>query len=111
LYELTQDLRNTRNLDSSQLAESLDRRLGELDAVADHVLNVMGQQSASLQSLRQLDFRIQDLQLETETQLSNLQSTDVAETVLRLQNDQSLLEYTYAITAEITSIGLIDFLR
>ncbi len=111
VFELVQDLRNTRDLDSEQLAASLDRRLGELSNMSDHVLNVMGQQSASLQTLRQLEFRIQDLQLETETQLNNIQSTDIAETVLRLQNDQSLLEYTYAITAEISSIGLIDFLR
>ena len=111
LYELTQDLRNTRDLDSSELSESLDRRLGELENVADHVLDVMGQQSASLQTLQQLEFRVQDFQLQTETQLSNLQSTDIAEAVLRMQNDQSLLEYTYAITADISSRGLIDFLR
>ena len=111
VFELVQDLRNTRNLDSEQLAAALDRRLGELANMSDHVLDVMGQQSASLQTLRQLEFRIQDLQLETETQLNNIQSTDIAETILRLQNDQSLLEYTYAITAEISSIGLIDFLR
>jgi flagellar hook-associated protein 3 FlgL len=111
VYELVQDLRNTRNLDGEQLAASLDRRLGELSNMSDHVLNVMGQQSASLQTLRQLEFRIQDLELETETQLNNIQSTDIAETVLRLQNEQTLLEYTYAITAEISSIGLIDFLR
>lgn len=111
VYELVQDLRNSRDLDGEQLAATLDRRLGELSNMSDHVLNVMGQQSASLQTLRQLEFRIQDLQLETETQLNNIQSTDIAETVVRLQNDQSLLEYTYAITAEISSIGLIDFLR
>ena len=111
VYELAQDLRNTRNLDSEQLAESLDRRIGELSKVSDHVLGVMGQQSASLQTLRQLEFRIQDLQLETETQLNNIQSTDIAETVLRLQNEQNLLQYTYAVTAEISAIGIIDFLR
>ena len=89
VYELVQDLRNTRDLDGEQLAATLDRRLGELSNMSDHVLNVMGQQSASLQTLRQLEFRIQDLQLETETQLNNIQSTDIAETVLRLQNDQA----------------------
>ena len=71
----------------------------------------MGRQSASLKTLDELDFRIQDLTLEVETQLNNLQTTDISDAVLRLQNDQSLLEYTYAVTAQIASTSLIDFLR
>jgi len=111
VYELTQDLHNTRGLDNAALAETIDHRLGELDRIGDHVLEVMGQQSASLQTLQELDFRIQDLQLEVESQLSEIQSTDIPTAVLRLQNDQSLLEFTYAITAQIASTSLIDFLR
>jgi len=111
LYELSQDLRNVRHLDDSQVAESLDRRLGELSKMSNHILDMVGLQSASLQSLSQLDFRIQDLQLETETRLSNLSSTDIGEAVLRLKNEQQLLEYTYRITADIASTSLIDFLR
>lgn len=110
-YELTQDLRNSRGLGNKEQAESLDRRLGELNQLGDHVLGVMGQQSASLQTLDELDFRIKDLQLEVETQLSDLQSTDIPNAILRMQNDQSLLEYTYAVTARIASTSLIDFLR
>jgi flagellin-like hook-associated protein FlgL len=111
LYELTLDLRNTRGLDNVQRAAALDRRVGELDHLADHVLEVMGRQSASLKTLNELDFRVQDLQLEVETQLNNLQATDISEAVLRLQNDQSLLQYTYAVTSQIASTSLIDFLR
>jgi flagellar hook-associated protein 3 len=111
LHELVQDLRNTRNLGNTELAASLDRRLAELGAASDHLLDSMGHQAASLQTLQQLDYRVQDLELETEEQLNNVQATDIAEAVLRMQNDQALLEYTYAVTAEITSVGLIDFLR
>jgi flagellin-like hook-associated protein FlgL len=111
LHELAQDLRNSRQLDHSQLTEALDRRLGQLRRLSDHVLEIVGQQSASLQTLSQLQIRVQDLELNVETQLNNLQSTDIPEAVLRLKNEQSLLEYTYAITAQITSQGLLDFLR
>ena len=111
LYELSLDLRNTRGLDNVDRAASLDQRVGELDHLADHVLEVMGRQSASLKTLDELEFRVQDLQLEVETQLNNLQATDISDAVLRLQNDQSLLEYTYAVTAQIASTSLIDFLR
>jgi flagellar hook-associated protein 3 FlgL len=111
VYELIQDLRNTRGLDNQRLSESLDRRIGDLNRVGDHVLEVMGRQSASLQVLDELDFRVEDLQIQVETQLSDLTSTDIPEAVLRMQNDQTLLEYTYAVTAQITSTSLIDFLR
>ncbi len=111
LYELAQDLRNTRGLSAAELTEALDRRIGELGQLSDHVLSVVGQQSTSLQALQRLGTRNDDLALETETQLSDLQSTNIPETVLRLQNDQNLLQFTYAITAEINSISLLDFLR
>ncbi len=111
LYELSQDLRGARDLSNTQLAESLDRRVGELDRLSDHVLEVLGEQAASLQTLGELDARVTDLQLETETRLSNLAATDIPATVLRLQNDQNLLEFTYAVTAQISSTNLLDFLR
>ncbi len=111
IYELIADLRNTRGLSDNQLAGALDRRIGELDLASNRVLDVLGYQAASLQALDQLDLRVQNLRLETETHASELQSTDVAETVLRMQNDQALLEYTYAITAQIKSTSLINFLR
>jgi len=111
IYELIADLRNTRGLSNTEVASALDRRIGELDLASNRVLDVLGYQAASLQALDQLDLRVQNLRLETETHASNLQSTDIAETVLRMQNDQALLEYTYAITAQIKSMSLIDFLR
>jgi flagellar hook-associated protein 3 FlgL len=111
LYELKEDLRNTRGLDNQARAQSLDRRIGEIERLSEHVLEAVGRQAASLQVLDDLEFRVQDLQLDVETQLSELQSTDISEAVLRMQNDQTLLEYTYAVTAQITSTSLIDFLR
>lgn len=111
LHELASDLRNTRGLDSQAYSAALDRRLGELDGLADHMLVTVGQQSASLQALDELEIRVQNLQLEVETQVNNFQATDIPETVLRLQNEQSLLEFTYSVTAQIASTSLLDFLR
>lgn len=111
LHELAQDLRNNRDLSNADYAAALDRRIGDLSEMADHILITMGRQSASLQSLEELEYRIGDLELEVETQLSNVQSTDIPETVLRLQNEQSLLEFTYSVTAQITSTSLLNFLR
>ncbi len=111
LHELAADLRNTRGLDSQAYSASLDRRLGELNGLADHMLLTIGKQSASLQALDELEVRVQNLQLEVETQVNNFQATDIPEAVLRLQNEQSLLEFTYSVTAQIASTSLLNFLR
>ncbi|MDA7918325.1 flagellar hook-associated protein FlgL [Mariniblastus sp.] len=111
LHELAQDLRNNRDMSNADYGSALDRRIGELGEMADHILVTMGRQSASLQSLEELEYRIEDIELEVETQLSNVKSTDIPETVLRLQNEQSLLEFTYSVTAQITSTSLLNFLR
>ena len=110
LYELSLDLRNARSQDSEGYAAALDRRIADLDRLSDHLLETVGRQSATLQTLSQLGDRMANLQLEAETQLSNLAATDVPATVLQLQNDQSLLEYTYSVTAAINTTSIIDFL-
>jgi flagellin-like hook-associated protein FlgL len=111
LYELAADLRNTRGLDSQQLAQSLDRRLGELEGIGKRALAALGEQSSSLRTLQSLGFRVDDLKLSIETRISEVQATDLPEAVLRLENSQALLQYTYAVTAEISSLGLLEFLR
>lgn len=111
LYELTQDLREVRTLSNKELADSLGRRLGDLEKLSNTVLETVGNQAASLKTLRQLGERIEDIKLESELNLNVVQSTNIAETVLKMRNDQTLLEYTYSITANIASVQLIDFLR
>lgn len=111
LYEIASDLRNERGLSSAELSGSLDRRVGELSAMSDHAFSILGEQSTSLSTLERLSFRLEDLEISVTTQLSDVQSTDISESVLRLQNSQNLLQYTYAVTARISSLGLLDFLR
>ena len=108
-HELISDLRNTREFDSVDFAESLDRRFGELSALSDRVLVTLGQQSASLQSLDELSNRVGDLQLQTEIQINELQATDLPEAVLNLQNQQTLLEFTYSVAARVASTSLLSF--
>lgn len=108
-HELISDLRNTREFDGVDYAESLDRRFGELSELSDRVLTTLGRQSASLQSLNELGNRVGDIQLQTEIQINELQATDLPEAVLNLQNQQTLLEFTYSVAARVTSISLLNF--
>lgn len=110
-HELVSDLRNARDLDGQGYSQSLDRRLGDLERLADNALNSLGRQSASLLSLQELEFRVEDISLETKIQINQFQATDIPEAVLQLQSQQSLLEFTYAVTAQVNSTSILDFLR
>ena len=70
---------------------------------------IRDRQSASLQSLDELSNRVGDLQLQTEIQINELQATDLPEAVLNLQNQQTLLEFTYSVAARVASTSLLNF--
>lgn len=111
LSNLADDLRNTRGLDSHSLADSLDRRLGELHGIGEKAFETLGEQATSLRTMDALATRVDDLRLSVETRVSNVQATDMPEAVLRLENSQQLLQYTYAVTASINQLSLLNFLN
>ncbi|QEG23379.1 flagellar hook-associated protein FlgL [Mariniblastus fucicola] len=111
LHGLAIDLRNERGLSNGDLTDSLDRRLGELDAMSDHAYSILGEQSTSLSTLENLNYRLEDLEISVQTQLADVQATDIPEAILKMENSSALLQYTYAVTAQISSLGLLDFLR
>ena len=111
IFNVVEDLRNTRNLSNVQAADALDRSLGELDNVRQRILIAMGQQSTSLRTLDGIEQRKDQLSLQLQTDASEIQATDFAQAALELANSQALLEYSFAVTAQINSLNILDFLR
>ncbi len=111
ISNIIDDLRGDRELSSSQFTRSLDSHLSELENVRGNVLAAIGSQSTSLQILEDTGFRKESLALQTQTDASDIQGTDFSEAALQLANANALLEYTFAVTAQITSINILDFLR
>jgi len=111
LDELILDLRGGRNVDNSQYADAVSRRLGELGKIADRVLTAVGLQSTSLAGLEQLKNRNEDLQGETQVRLGDLQDTDFAQAVIELTSAQMLQQYSFSVASQIMKQSLIDFLR
>ncbi|MEM0926052.1 MAG: flagellar hook-associated protein FlgL [Planctomycetota bacterium] len=105
------DLRNVRDLSNSNYGQSLSRRFDELDEAASKLFDIMGQQASSLRTMQTIEERIDDLMLSVETRISDIQATDFPEAVTQLTNSQNLLQYTYAVTAQLTSLNLLQFLR
>lgn len=111
LHATAADLRNDRQLSNSAYGEALNRRLGEFDRASETLFSVMGEQATSLKTMETMEFRVDDLMLSVESSIGELQATDFPEAVLRLENSQTMLQYTYAVTANLNSLGLLEFLR
>ena len=89
LMELRDDLRNTRQLAPGQWQEAMQRRLGDVERVHDHLLTVIGQQSVSLENLDALQGRLETYQLEMQRAVAEVESVDATQAVLGLQNEQN----------------------
>ncbi|SFI36286.1 flagellar hook-associated protein FlgL [Planctomicrobium piriforme] len=102
---------NPGQLSGSDLDAAFERRLQDLDAASNHLLDVIGEQSVSLQSLDTLDARLQTLQLNSETTLNDAQSTDYATAITQLQEQQNLLQFTLQTLNTLSNISILDFLN
>lgn len=111
LHELQQDLLNDRGLNAEQVTDAIGRRLGELDALATRAQQSLGQQAASLATLEDFSSQLTVLDLANQTEQVEIGAVDITEAVLQLRNAESLLEYTFAVSGRLSSIGLLDFLR
>lgn len=110
LTQLRDDLRNTRGLSESELTDAFQRRIADVDRVRDHISLSIVQQSTSLENLDALQSRAEDLKLETTSSISDLESADIAEVALRLQNTQALLQFTLSATASMFDVSLLNYL-
>ena len=110
LGTLRDALRNT-SMPSGSQAAAVQQTLDELDRVNTGVLNVVGQQSASLQNLQGLNQHLQNVQLQTKQQISDIQNVDITQVVVGMQEQQNLLQATLYSASHVLSLSLLDFLK
>ena len=108
---LRDDLLNTRNLSPGDRATSLNRRLGDLERVHDHVLDIIGVQSVSLEQIDRLQNRTEELQLSEKIQYSDTVSADITETITRLQELTNLQQFTMAAVGQLLTPNLLDYIN
>lgn len=108
---LRDDLLNTRNLSTSDRAAALDRRLGDLERVHAHILDIIGVQSVSMEQIDRLQSRTEDLQLSGKTQYSDTVSADVTESVTRLQELTNLQQFTMAAVSQLMTPNLLNYIN
>lgn len=111
LQELRDDLLNTRNLESSARNAALGRRLGDVERVQNHILDIVGIQSVSLEQIDRLETRTGDLKLAEQTAYSDTVSVDISEAVLRLQELNNLQQFTMAAVGQLLTPNLLNYIQ
>lgn len=110
LDRLHSDLTNEAGVGNADWHRSMSRHLQDIESTQDRWLNVIGQQAVSLENLDALQSRISDLQFEQEKLASDIAGADMANAVLRLQQEQTMLQYTLAASARMFDISIVDYL-
>ncbi|MBL8816294.1 MAG: hypothetical protein JNL58_09705 [Planctomyces sp.] len=110
IVNLKNDILNSRNLSASERAAAIDRRLGDIEVNRNHVLDVIGVQSVSLEQIDRLKTRTEDLKLTEKLELNETIAADISEAVVRLQEIQNLQEYTMASIARVLAPNLLNYL-
>jgi flagellin-like hook-associated protein FlgL len=111
LRELRDDILNTRNMPDSTRSDSLSRRIGDIERIQDHVLDMVGVQSVSLEQIDRLESRTGDLKLAERIEYSDTVSADIAEAVLRLKELNNLQQFTMAAVGQLLTPNLLNYIQ
>jgi flagellin-like hook-associated protein FlgL len=110
LVNLRDDLRNTRGLSNADWQAALTRDQDDLDRIHNHILSVTGSQAQTLKTLDDLDTRFDNLTLDSQQRIADVSATDIPAAATELQGVANLLQYSYAVTAQIFKTSLLDYL-
>lgn len=110
LADLRDDLLNKRGLSPSEWQDSLTRRVDEVTRHQSKVLEVVGSQAQTLKTIVDIGDRLGELTLDAKQRLSEVAATDVPAAAIALQEAQNLLQYNYAVTAQMFQTSLLDYM-
>ena len=112
LIQLRDDLLNTRDLQGKDYQDALGRHIDQLEHAETQVLEIMSQQAAAADNLDNLRFSTENYMLETQIQkISEIEAVDMAKAAIQLQEEQQALEFTFAASAGLMDLSILDFLR
>ncbi len=93
--------------DQTQLNVALDL----VNQAISEIPNIRTRIGTDLQTLESVNKKHENLQLFTEEFITNIESTDVAEAMARLGFAEVQLEASYSVTARLSQITLVNFIR
>ena len=111
LVALRDDILNGRSLEQSARNDAVQRRLGDIERLEDHLLDELGVQSVSLAQMDRLEIRTEDLELDQRVKYGETTSADVAQAAVRLQELLTLQQFTVSSISRVQSQNLLQFLQ
>jgi len=111
LVELREDLLNTRSLGAGERADALTRRAQDIERISDQLLEIVGEQSISLENVETLQSRHANQEFELERVLADIRGVDLSAAATELRNRQTLVQASFASLSIVQSLNAIDFLR
>lgn len=109
LIGLRDDLRSAAPVASKPAL--VNARLAQLDGARDAVADRMAEQSSNLASLDALQNRMTDLKLTADQRSGEIEGTDYAEAVVKMQQFQNGLQASMAVSSKLLQPSLLDFIR
>ena len=110
LIDAISDLKGTNGLNNVQTREVLKRGADDLDRAIESITSTFGVQSAALEGIELALKGKQTLEESWTARLANLESADPTEAVIKVKEQETLLQYTLAITARVSQLSLLNYL-
>lgn len=105
------DTLNNSSLSQTDMAAAMNQSLKDIDAVAGSIRDTTAQQSSSLVNLGALQSRVQDLKLAADTQVTNIGRTDYSSAIVQMQEQETAMQATLAVSARLVQPSLLSFIQ
>jgi flagellar hook-associated protein 3 FlgL len=110
LMTLRDNLRDP-SLSQAQRSDLLNQRMAELETTRTTVINTVGEQASSLESLQALQTRVQDVRINVQARAGELEGADFAEATVKFQEQQNAFQATLAVTSKIFAVSMVDYMN
>lgn len=110
MMQLRDDLRAGDSWSTDDFVQILDARLSDIKRAHDQVLEYVGEQSVELSNLQSLGNKTREIRLVTQQAIFEIENADIPDVIVRMQNEQTHLQFIYAATASMNQVSLLDFL-
>jgi flagellar hook-associated protein 3 FlgL len=99
------------SLNPTQRSDALTQSISTIQNAQNTILGAIGDQSSGLELMQSLSTRMDDMKLAVQSRTSDLESTDVADAIVRLKEMDTMYQATLGLTSHVFSTNLTDFLK
>ncbi|GIW85083.1 MAG: hypothetical protein WHU94_00155 [Thermogemmata sp.] len=110
IFQSLIDLRNALLADLPQRSSLLGSAMQDIELARDHITGVIGSISSHLSGLRSYSEQLDKLLYDHQVMQSELQSTDYADAIVRMNQSQYLLQASMAIIARYYNFSFLDYI-